>query len=115
AALFLGVGGSLNAARVAVVILSVAVGFEAMGGLLAFVSPKAASATYSALHVHAATLTLHGIAGLTLYVSDLDVSVNTASTGAKIDWAAQGVAVTLSDTASDFAVIADFAVDLGSG
>src|SRR5262249_18326002 len=66
-------------------------------------------------HLHAAALTLQGITALSVFLTNLDVTANMSSFGPKVDWSAQGVAVTLPATASDFDVHADFAVDLGLG
>src|SRR5256714_637720 len=112
--LFVGVGGSLNAAHSAVEVSADAVGFQASGVQLDYVTAKAGD-TYSALQLHVDSLSVVGITGLELYVSNLDVKVNKSTSLTKIDWSAQGVAVTLPASASDLDVSATFAVNLGSG
>src|SRR5262245_25530230 len=117
ASLFVGVGGSLNAAHDDIVIASDAVGFSATGMALDYASAMSvpAGVSYSALHLHVAALTLHGISGLELFVTNLDVSINQAASGAKVDWSAQGIGIDLDADASDLDVAADFAVNIGDG
>src|SRR5439155_973634 len=71
--------------------------------------------TYRGIRLQADTVSLVGISGITLYVSALDVQVNTASTGLALDWSSvAGLGFGLSsDTALD--VKATVGVDLGSG
>src|SRR5438270_591155 len=113
--LFVGVGGSLNAAHSAVEVSGDAVGFQASGVQLDYVTAKLVGATYSGLQLHVDSLSVVGITGLELYVSNLDVKANKSTSLTKIDWSAQGVAVTLLASAADLDVSATFAVNLGSG
>src|SRR2546423_648199 len=112
--LFVGVGGSLNAAHTAVTVSADAVGFQASGVQLDYVTAKAGD-TYSALQLHVDSLSVVGITGLELYVSNLDVKVNKSTSLTKIDWSAQGVAVTLPASASDLDVSGTVAFNLGNG
>ena len=75
ASVFVGVGGGLNGAHDAVTVGTV--GIDATGVSLDYVTAVASGNTYTGLHLHAATLTLHGFdAALQLYITNLDVNAN---------------------------------------
>ena len=112
--LFAGVGGSLTGADHATVSPG-STGFSASGVHLVYVSATSGLTVYRGIRLQADTVSLVGITGVTMYVSALDVQVNTASTGPALDWSTVSALTFGLSTDTSLDVQATVGVDLGGG
>ncbi|MEP7335689.1 MAG: hypothetical protein ABI717_07905, partial [Actinomycetota bacterium] len=88
ASLWAGVGGGLNAAHTAVVPGTIGISANGVNLIFAAVSTVTPANSYTGLKLTVATASLIGIPGIELYVSSLDIRVNTATTGTPLNWSA---------------------------
>ena len=114
---FAGVGGSLTgASHDTLTVASNAVGISITGVQLTLGALTHGTTTYTGLELSAGAVTLHGLdSAFPLYISNVHVIVNRASTGSPIDWSTvDGLGFSLSDT-SLLDVRATLGIDIGNG
>ena len=112
-AVFVGVGGVFNSTGG--IDHSAATGFYANGVTLNYVSATTGTETYTAYSLHAASLGIVGVSGLTLNVTNLVIEHNEHAGGtANVDWGSLGVSVALAASVTD-TFSADFTAALGTG
>ena len=111
---FAGSGGSLTGANHDTVTPG-SVGFSGTGVNITYARLDTLTSSYTGLELTAASLSLVGVNGLQIYVSNLDVKVNTASVGPALDWSTvDGLSFTLSG-ATSLDIAATLGIDIGNG